>query len=266
MSPRSGIIAVFGSKQANYQSLAKSIGAEIARKKHFVLTGGKVPTGGNQAVVRVSAINGAKEERGRWIGVGKLTKTRGRTKKEQHNPDKTRSPECQKSDDSFEFYTNLGEHRNYLEACLCDAAIAIRGGEGTSSEVVFCLALEKPVVLIGDWPTDDQNALHVNNLVDEASLRVLPNNGDRRSWNPYDELEKQIQNSLKLQPPLSQYRILSLSVDAKEAVEHIIADLGKSNAKGSFPDLGSEFNNHYKKVKDSYEKWLAKPWPAEQPA
>ena len=42
------------------------------------------------------------------------------------------------------------EHkRNYVEAHLCDAAIALPGRVGTPSEVAFCLVLRRPLVLVG---------------------------------------------------------------------------------------------------------------------
>ena len=55
----------------------------------------------------------------------------------------------------FVFKTPLGHKRNYLEAVLCDAAIAFPGATGTWSEVVAMLCLRKPVLLVGDDWADD---------------------------------------------------------------------------------------------------------------
>jgi len=41
------------------------------------------------------------------------------------------------------------DRRNFVEACLCDAAIAIGNSEGTSSEALFSLYLGRPLVLAG---------------------------------------------------------------------------------------------------------------------
>jgi hypothetical protein len=42
------------------------------------------------------------------------------------------------------------DRRNFVEACLCDAAIAIEAiTEGTASETLFCVYLGRPAVVVG---------------------------------------------------------------------------------------------------------------------
>jgi uncharacterized protein (TIGR00725 family) len=48
-------------------------------------------------------------------------------------------------------FTGLGEGRNWVNVCACDAMIAIGGGFGTLSEIALALKAGKPVVLIGSW-------------------------------------------------------------------------------------------------------------------
>jgi uncharacterized protein (TIGR00725 family) len=48
-------------------------------------------------------------------------------------------------------YTGLGEARNWVNVCACDALIAIGGGFGTLSEIALALKARRPVVLLGSW-------------------------------------------------------------------------------------------------------------------
>ena len=135
------IIAVFGSTVEETLELAKLIGVEIARQNGILLTGGE---GIPEDAVKEWAITGAESVRsasclGAWIGV-----PRDKSKRIfVPNP----------NDLSGKIYTGLNHKRNYIEAWLCDAAIALEGGEGTRSEITFCLSLQKPVVRIGNWKT-----------------------------------------------------------------------------------------------------------------
>ena len=132
------IVAVFGPSGPNALSVtASSLGEQIATN-HILLTGG---TGIPDESVKEQAIIGAERAiragaAGRWIGVPK---------------DGTRtaspSPGC-----GFLLRTEYQDERNYINALLCDSAIALKGGPGTDSEVAFCIVLGRPVVLFGpDW-------------------------------------------------------------------------------------------------------------------
>jgi uncharacterized protein (TIGR00725 family) len=118
------IIAVFGGDDPDAVDRARKLGALIAGRSHILLTGGTRP-GTNP--VRESAILGAGSSP--WVGVGRANKI-----------------DAAELDRGFVIYTDLGHKRNYLEACLCDAAIGLTGGDGTVSEVTFSLALQRPVV------------------------------------------------------------------------------------------------------------------------
>jgi hypothetical protein len=47
--------------------------------------------------------------------------------------------------------TGLGEARNVVIACACDALIAIDGGYGTLSEIGLALKMGRPVIGLGTW-------------------------------------------------------------------------------------------------------------------
>lgn len=132
------IIAVFGPSGPNALSVtASSLGEQIAAND-ILLTGG---TGIPDKSVKEQAIVGAERaieagSAGRWIGVPKAG-----------NP--TTFPSHRRG---FLVKTVYRNERNYINALLCDTAIALRGGPGTDSEVAFCLVLGRPVVLFGpEW-------------------------------------------------------------------------------------------------------------------
>src|SRR5689334_14318716 len=122
------IVAVFGS--TGDRPVAGRIGARLRHAGAIVLTGG---TGPDDSAVKGAAIRGAGGTAGAWIGVA-------------------RSPQAAPPtppDASYVVVTPGWSHkRNFVEACLCDAAIALRGTtQGTASEVLFSYFLGRPVVL-----------------------------------------------------------------------------------------------------------------------
>ena len=129
------IVAVFGPSGPNTLSVtASSLGERIATN-HILLTGG---TGIPDESVKEQAIVGAErairaDAAGRWIGVPK-------------EGTRTASPSHGRG---FLLTTEYQDERNYINALLCDSAIALKGGRGTDSEVAFCLVLGRPVVLFG---------------------------------------------------------------------------------------------------------------------
>jgi predicted Rossmann-fold nucleotide-binding protein len=129
------IIGVFGPSGPNtFSATASSLGQQIATN-HILLTGG---TGIADESVKEQAIVGAERAiragaAGRWIGVPK-------------GGDRTASPS---REHGFLLRTEYRNERNYINALLCDSAIALKGGPGTDSEVAFCLVLGRSVVLLG---------------------------------------------------------------------------------------------------------------------
>ena len=134
------IIAVFGpthrdktkhrpeqSVQPKILKCASELGAAIGRD-HIVLTGGD---GSDGRSVKDAAILSAGDE---WIGVLRDEPIDGSELRDNLIP------------------SGLGRARNLLEAFVCDAAIALFGGDGTRSEVACALALRRPIALVGcEW-------------------------------------------------------------------------------------------------------------------
>lgn len=139
--PRTLIIAVFGGSATALPpkvcAAATRFGYEIASRAHIVLTGGE---GAACDTVKNCAIAGAEQisyagATVTWLGIPKT-------------PD-PRAPARSTSGHGLVLYPGYGHSRNYVEARLCDAAIALPGGQGTGSEVAFCLVLGRPVILLG---------------------------------------------------------------------------------------------------------------------
>lgn len=168
------VIAVFGgARHTPTLDAAEQIGYQIGLNHAILLTGGDDPNAGDlKARVLAGALDarqgGAKAP---WIGVVRETPT--------HAADGL----------SLVLTPSVKHRRNYVEADLCHAAIAFEGGDGTSSEVVFCLALGKPLILVGDYwlskypivsGADDRDELR-----DEAQRRVpLPEADDHQRFGP----------------------------------------------------------------------------------
>ncbi|WP_160291650.1 SLOG cluster 4 domain-containing protein [Kocuria rosea] len=66
-----------------------------------------------------------------------------------------------------------GHERNFVEACLCHAAIAIGASEGTSSEAIFALYLHRPVALVNVPDTAGPEAT-MRTLKTAARRRIKP--------------------------------------------------------------------------------------------
>lgn len=165
------IVAVFGPSGPNALSVtASSLGEQIATN-HILLTGG---TGIPDESVKEQAIIGAERAiragaAGRWIGV---PKDGTRTASPSHG--------C-----GFLLRTEYQDERNYINALLCDSAIALKGGPGTDSEVAFCLVLGRPVVLFGPGWNELERQLRQPTSAGTAVAAMIdqmfppPRSGDR---------------------------------------------------------------------------------------
>ena len=113
------------SVQPKILKCAFALGAAIAARDDLLLTGGD---GSDRRSVKDAAIRGAEDK---WVGVLPGGDSR---------PEDNVIP------------SGLRSARNLLEAFMCDAAIALYGGDGTRSEVACALALKRPIALVGcEW-------------------------------------------------------------------------------------------------------------------
>ena len=132
------IIAVFGGAGATKddRALAEELGRAITEAGHVLLTGGtyqpEMPI--EEMPIKDRAIRGAGASP--WIGVDRTKKLRAAEFK--------RMGGC-----GAVLTSDLAQMRNYLEAVMCDGAIALRGKTGTRSEVTSALSLQRPVALVG---------------------------------------------------------------------------------------------------------------------
>lgn len=111
------------------EALARAVGRGIAERGAVLLCGGR-------SGVMEAAAAGAHEAGGLTIGV--LPGSNARETPPNAHID-------------LALFTGLGEARNWVNVCACDALIALGGGFGTLSEIALALKAQKPIVLIGSW-------------------------------------------------------------------------------------------------------------------
>lgn len=161
------VVAVFGSTLAGTIPPATRVGRAVAEQRCVLLTGGgRKPA---EQSVKEQAMEGCRDAGkagARASRVGVLGTEAHTVGFEVNGPEAILGP-------------NLGDGRNYLNAAMCDVAVALPGGPGTHSEAAFALALGRPVVLLGDWatPFPDEKSDARRALVASARLRVPGTDG-----------------------------------------------------------------------------------------
>jgi uncharacterized protein (TIGR00725 family) len=243
------VIAVFGS--GDHTDVAEALGAEIARRSCILLTGGG--RGADGPAVTESGLAGAEAARrdegllGARVGV--LRRRKG---------DERVEVDVEDGDTKIVLDLAVGHRRNYLNAHLCDAAIALDGGEGTKSEVAFCLALGRPVVLVGpvwggEFPVTRTHEAY-DAFVGAAHHRVPPDrdNGpvelNRRIGRAYEALADDFRKGARLD-------VVHRPIDAppEALVREAEAAALRVGPVGGLPDLGDA---ERRSVADRYGAWL----------
>jgi uncharacterized protein (TIGR00725 family) len=261
------IVAVFGSSKdvpQEVMTLAKCVGSKIADQGFVVLTGGTMKAQKDPKTVKDAALKGAAPD-GHWIGVLKKGKFPDRESGDN-------SPDFRSEDKGGVVCSDMGHQRNLLEAWLCDAAIVLKGTEGTISEAVSTLCLGKPVLLAGiTWQeggsapnrpvTNVQNALYqlfsTRNLAeDQKSSLVETALGRLREGNengPMRHLITATVQSGKVQFPERGCFVQAASPEeACKTIASWLTELQALPRTGEFPSLGAR----YDQVKANYDEWL----------
>ncbi|MGB0652166.1 MAG: hypothetical protein ACPGQL_03110 [Thermoplasmatota archaeon] len=125
---RAPVVGVMGGGKAApaVTQLAEALGAAVARRGWWLLTGGR------DAGVMAAATRGAKHEGGRVVGV--LPGRRG---------DGGEAPGL-----DLAIYTGMGDARNVVNVLSSDVVLALPGGAGTLSEVALAVKSGIPVALV----------------------------------------------------------------------------------------------------------------------
>jgi uncharacterized protein (TIGR00725 family) len=117
--------------------LAKQVGQEIRKRGHILLTGGQ-PNERKETIKKLamqgSLFDVPVDERGRAVGI-----LRGAKK-----PENTKDQGCR---DHYEA-TDLGNDRNLLNGVTPNALIAMFGGPGTLSEILYAYLSNRPIVFL----------------------------------------------------------------------------------------------------------------------
>lgn len=234
------VIALFGS--SDHTDVADALGAEIARRNCILLTGGG--RGASGPAVTESGLDGAEAARRDERVVAARVGVLGR---------KHRRVLVDVEDEETKIVLGLavGDRRNYVNAHLCDVAIALDGGDGTKSEVAFCLALGRPVVLVGPvwgdgFPVTSSQAAY-NAFVRAAQRRV--------SIEAADELARLITDAYDQLDPDASFDVVHRSLDTSpaELVEEAERAAERVGPVGVFPELRDPARQF---VADKYATWL----------
>lgn len=179
IDPALPLFAVFGANDPSDDELfaARLIGAAVNARGAVLLTGGD---GSDPDTVKDAAIDAA--NRGGtgdsppiWMGVAN-TEVAG--------------PPAWHGESSVVVKPGWGHRRNFVEACLCDVAVALgASSRGTASEALFCLYLGRPLIILGDASTDDVAAPRLREsaqkricALDEPVLAVDRGIADAYAW------------------------------------------------------------------------------------
>jgi predicted Rossmann-fold nucleotide-binding protein len=255
--PRKRIVAVFGGSKrpANITAEewdqvlndAQCFGALIA-DEHLLLTGGTRP---GTSSVKGCAISGAGSKP--WLGVSPKAPNAAATSAPKAAA--KNAPTAAPTDsDHHVIPTGLGHQRNYVEATLCDAVIALAGGDGTVSEVTCALSLERPVLFVGrSWRNRDRD-LTKSAVLDRMVQITLDLFDDKEKADAQLNqcLRAYLRGSLNSRP---ECRYID-GFNATGAAEEIAALIGGAEIQGYFPALA-----RIAPLRADYERWLARRAP-----
>lgn len=234
------VIALFGS--GDHTNIAEAVGAEVARRHCILLTGGG--RGSHAPAVTESGLDGAERARRREQLVAARVGVLGR---------KHQTVEAAVEDEDTKIVLGLavGDRRNYVNAHLCDVAIALDGRDGTKSEVAFCLALGRPVVLVGPVWGDEFPVASSQGAYDafvRAAQRRVPVEAT-------DELDRLISDAYDQLAPDASFDVVhcSLATSPAELVETAQRAAERVGPVGAFPELGDPARQP---VADRYAEWL----------
>jgi predicted Rossmann-fold nucleotide-binding protein len=284
---RPRIIAVFGSSKrvpAEVLSVARYVGCEAADHGFIVLTGGTMEAQEhlkeqehlkkvkNVALKGVEdAVSKGSASDGNWIGV----------LQEGNCPGSRRDGNCayfRPEGKGGVVYSDMGNQRNFLEACLCDAAIVLGGAEGTISEAVSTLCLGKPVLLCGSTPAGDRPATYqlseeqkalfnaqraLYQLFETQSLtgdqesdllkvtlnRLKEKYENRTMWS---RIQQNVRPG-KVRFPERGRLVPATGPEAYQDIAGWLAELTNLSRTGDFPD---DLGGKYGEAKAAYDKWL----------
>lgn len=237
---RAPVIAVFGSNRPETLEPAQRIGRAIADRGCILLTGagglrrtsdGEPLDETQLTTVKDRAVRGAVPA-GRadlaapWVGVER----------------RAGQPQAPVQDGTGIVLRPGHDHkRNYVEAHVCDGAIALQGERGTRSEVAFCLVLGRPVLLVGGWKPDydlEDGAKRGKSLGNLCSA-VQSVSNDVKEASPWDAAITDACISLTSSDPslpaIEYHELPNDDPAARLLVDHVIKLIVLSVLPGAFP-------------------------------
>lgn len=232
------IIAVFGGTENGTPEVAEALGYQLASMHCIVLTGGDGPGGIPVKNRTLAGVDRAALEEGLlapWVGVD-----RGPYEDPRVTPR------------SIVLNLGYGHRRNYVETRLCDAAVCFVGEAGTASELVFCLAVGRPLVLIDyaqgpECPVENGKTLEDFRLLSQTRVPrpvELDSPIDRCIAEAYDRLGADL--------PAHRHASSEGPSAARHIAETALELASTLPFRGSFPEWPTDTA-----VRQVYQGWLA---------
>jgi hypothetical protein len=134
---------------------------------------------------------------------------------------------------------------------MCDAAVALPGGDGTVSEVTSALSLGRAVAFVGEWRTDvDLDASDVSSVLKEIVKRARKRFGDPTGTDGINAplAEDVLLHSLDPLPPYRYFDLCEAEA-VLEWIDSVVA--GPAPFAGEFRRIAG-----LKEVAPKYERWL----------
>jgi predicted Rossmann-fold nucleotide-binding protein len=191
-------VAVFGRNRATATELdaARRYGAAVARAGATLVTGG---IGSGAPEIKEQAIEGALSVAGaRWVGIENGARA---------------APPVRMRGGGVVLRPGVGHRRNFLLACLCDAAVALPGEQGTAAELLFALVLGRPVATVG------------RPVLSAAQLRVHAVERVPRPAAARTPLDLAITAAYDSEVPAAPVACHILDADATDVVRELLRDL-----------------------------------------
>jgi uncharacterized protein (TIGR00725 family) len=244
------IVAVFGSHDPSWtRDVAGKIGAALAKEGAVVLTGASAGAAKDSDVKSAAMRAALGIQGGKAIAVPR--------------DDGNGNWEFERFGEArCEIRSHIGHKRNYLGACLCDAAIAIEGGRGTASEAAFCLALGKPIMFVGPWETYfDQRtgAPRLASFARAVEKRVLSD----KCVTPFDNGINQAHQRLGSRLDAPDFRHLNgqeiTQQQIKEAIDYLFRSAKSRDILDKCPNVESDSvrSKSYCNVLNELQIWFA---------
>lgn len=252
---RAPIIAVFGSSLERTLAGARYVGSQVADHNCILLTGA-----GRVQPAEVNETRSVKDAA--FLAAGGTRGFAPRIGVERDDNNQIYNPETDPDGHWIFLRPGYAHKRNYLEAHLCDAAIAFPGIQGTPTEVACCFALNRPVVLLGEWenyyPKEPGKRPQAMIKLRDQAESLMKMRGVERVNSPFNPSIEEALACLPYTVALCENCEIPNSPEAAGAVVDLALNLlGSARPGGSLPQISeNDPRPEYESTRTRLREWL----------